>query len=174
MRFGWLVLAVSAAARETEVAAVRVGPVCCSFEAGEDDDPLQRSLAARCISETFTVIYSLLSHTERQLDRYTHTQTAAHVCSIALRYRCVPDSQFSGAGRLCYPLSLQGNLNRQQGVTAQTATQGPRTPSQPIPSKQLSSCTAQEVFDGDIDGESSEESPRFTEGFDYLYPLSTQ
>lgn len=36
------------------------------------------------------------------------------------------------------------------------------------------SCTAQEVFDGDIDGESSEESPRFTEGFDYLYPLSTQ
>lgn len=57
------------------VAAVRVGPVCCSFEAGEDDDPLQRSLAARCISETFTVIYSLLSHTERQLDRYTHTHT---------------------------------------------------------------------------------------------------
>lgn len=36
------------------------------------------------------------------------------------------------------------------------------------------SCTAQEVFDGDIDGESSEESPKFTEGFDYLYPLSTQ
>ncbi len=36
------------------------------------------------------------------------------------------------------------------------------------------SCTAQEVFDADIDGESSEESPKFTEGFDYLYPLSTQ
>lgn len=36
------------------------------------------------------------------------------------------------------------------------------------------SCTAQEVFDGDIDRESSEESPKFTEGFDYLYPLSTQ
>jgi len=50
----------------------------------------------------------------------------------------VPDSQFSGAGRLCYPLSLQGNLNRQQGVTAQTATQGPRTPSQPSPYKQPS------------------------------------
>lgn len=52
-------------------------PVCCSmgacFETGEDDDPLQRSLAARCISERFQVIYSLLSHTDRQLDRHTHT-----------------------------------------------------------------------------------------------------
>lgn len=45
------------------------------FETGEDDDPLQRSLAARCISERFQVIYSLLSHTERQLDRSTHTHT---------------------------------------------------------------------------------------------------
>ncbi len=54
-------------------------PVCCSmgacFETGEDDDPLQRSLAARCISERFQVIYSLLSHTDRQLDRYTHTHS---------------------------------------------------------------------------------------------------
>lgn len=59
------------------VAAVCVGPVCCSmgacFKTGEDDDPLQRSLAARCISERFQVIYSLLSHADRQLDRYAHT-----------------------------------------------------------------------------------------------------